>query len=119
MWQSDDFKKEWIRLAKSDRELPKSRSWMWKVCIDPNKEFISGKWERETRKQYEVYFFDSRNNRRFEVASHKTEDGGNGNVFYETGFYLSQEIVSETIAWLRENKTSETSKIDQNAIAMD
>jgi hypothetical protein len=113
------LKKEWIRLANSNKELPESRSCMWKVCIDPNKVFNAGKWGRKTRKEYEVYFFDSRYNRRFEAASHKTEDGEHGKNFYETGFYLSQEVVSETITWLRENKTSEKSKIEQNGIAMD
>ena len=92
---------------------------MWKVCIDPNKDFNTRKWGGKARKHYEVYFFDSRYNRRFETASHKTGDGENGKNFCETGFYLSQEVVSETITWLRENKTPETSKIDQNGINMD
>jgi hypothetical protein len=106
------LKKEWLRLSKANSELS-DVDFKWKVCIDPNKGLYDKEHDNNTwirNDGYEVYFFDRRRNKRFEIKN-QGKKSCDTKLYHETGFFLSRKMVSETIKWIKENKNCGTSEI--------
>ena len=92
---------QWLRTGLSESDF------CWKICIDPNQRLNDEKTNSmKARKdnKFEVYFFNDRLKCRFRPIHKRDGNEGKEYSFLKTDFALSEQIVTETVNWLKQKQ---------------